>query len=56
MSLDPATKDVDETIDDLREKLAEKDREIVQLRKDLAEAQARTPWLSEACGDDLWDL
>ena len=56
MTLDLATKEVDETIDDLREKLAEKDREIVQLRKDLAEAQARTPGLSEACGDDLWDL
>ena len=56
MTLDLATKVADETIDDLREKLAEKDREIVQLRKDLAEAQARTPWLSEACGDDLWDL
>ena len=56
MTLDPATQNSDETIDDLREKLAEKDRVIVQLRQDLAEALARTPWLSEACGDDLWDL
>ncbi|SHH11639.1 hypothetical protein [Cognatishimia maritima] len=56
MTLHLATKDVDETIDDLRAKLAEKDREIVQLRRDLADAQAQIPWLSEACGDDLWDL
>ena len=56
MTLDLATKEVDETIDDLREKLGEKDPEIVQLHKDLAEAQARTPWISEACGDDLWHL
>lgn len=56
MTLDPAMKDVDETIDDLRAKLAEKDRDIVSLRKDLADAQALIPWLSEACGDDLWDL
>lgn len=45
-----------ETIDDLRKELAEKDREIVQLRNELSEAQAQIPWLSEACGDDAWDL
>lgn len=56
MTRDLETSYGDETIDDLREKLDEKDRANGQLRRDLGKAQAQIPWLSEACGDDLWKL
>ncbi|WP_323766746.1 hypothetical protein [Antarctobacter sp.] len=42
------------TIAQLQKALSEKDTLITRLRTDLAEAQKHMPWLSEACGDDLW--
>ena len=36
--------------------LFEKDTLIARLQADLAEAQKHVPWLSKACGDDLWDI
>lgn len=45
-----------ETIARLRDALTEKETQIARLKTELAEAQEKIPWLSDACGDDLWDM
>lgn len=55
MPYDEARGDSDAVTRYLMQELADKEREIARLRKELAEAQAQVPWISEACGDDLWE-
>lgn len=44
------------TIEDLRKQLADKDAQIARLKAELIEAQDQLPFVSEVCGDDLWEL
>lgn len=56
MSAASALADANKVIARLRDALTEKDTQIAQLNAELWEAKEQIPWITDACGDDLWDL